>query len=222
VRAGPGLSGPLLTTAAIAALATLAALALVLAALENEARRRRPASRLALVVLYLPLMVPQVAFLFGLVIGLELAGIRPGFLPVMLGHLVLVLPYVYLSLSEAHRRLDPRWAMVARTLGAGGPRVFWTVRLPLLLAPCLTAAAVGFAVSVGQYLVTQLLGGGRVPTVTTEAVALAAGGDRRVIGVWALVQALLPAAGFALALALPRLVWRRRRDMGGVAAWRTG
>ena len=70
----------------------------------------------------------------------------------------------------------------------------------MLLAPILTAAAVGFAVSVGQYLPTLLIGGGRVETLTTEAVALAAGGDRRLIGVYALMQTLAPFAGFALAL----------------------
>ena len=46
-------------------------------------------------------------------------------------------------------------------------------------------------------------------------IALAAGGDRRLIGAWALTQAILPVAGFALALAAPRLIWRNRRGMLG-------
>lgn len=209
----PSLLDPLLTTLLVGAVATAASLAVVLAALENELRSGRPAGAMAMRILYLPLLVPQVAFLFGLVVAAEAAGLRPGPGIVILGHVVFVLPYVYLSLAEAYRRLDPRWAMVARTLGASPDRVFWRVRLPLLLAPALTAAAVGFAVSVGLYLPTQLLGAGRVPTVTTEAVALAAGGDRRVIGVWALIQALLPALGFALALAVPLLAWRHRRAL---------
>ncbi|MDX1606516.1 MAG: hypothetical protein R3202_10020, partial [Candidatus Competibacterales bacterium] len=62
-------------------------------------------------------------------------------------------------------------------------------------------------------LPTQLLGAGRVPTITTEAVALASGGDRRVIAAYALVQASLPALGFGLALLLPRLVFARRQAM---------
>jgi putative thiamine transport system permease protein len=164
-------------------------------------------------ILYLPLIVPQIAFLFGIVTGAEIAGFQPGILLVTAGHVIFVLPYVYLSLSEAYRRFDPRWIMVARTLGSGRNGAFWRVRLPMLLAPCLTAAAIGMAVSVGQYLPTQLLGAGRVPTVTTEAVALAAGGSRRIIGVWALVQAMLPAIGFALALALPKILFRNRRAL---------
>ena len=83
----------------------------------------------------------------------------------------------------------------------------------MLLKPALVASAVGFAVSVGQYLPTLLIGGGRWPTITTEAVALASGGDRRVIGVYAFVQMLLPFIGFALATIVPAFLFRNRNDM---------
>ena len=46
------------------------------------------------------------------------------------------------------------------------------------MQPCL-AGAVGFAVSAGLYLPTLFAGGGRFVTLTTEAVTLASGGDRR-------------------------------------------
>ena len=71
----------------------------------------------------------------------------------------------------------------------------------------------GFATSVAQYLPTLLIGAGRVGTLTTEAVALAASGNRRLIGVWAVVQMALPMAVFALALALPALFARRRQGL---------
>ena len=83
----------------------------------------------------------------------------------------------------------------------------------MLLRPVLTAAAVGMAVSVGQYLPTLLIGGGRVATLTTEAVALAAGGDRRAIGVYGLMQTAAALLPFAVALAVPALVWRNRRGL---------
>ena len=84
----------------------------------------------------------------------------------------------------------------------------------MLLRAILTAAAVGFAVSVGHYLPTLLIGAGRMTTITTEAVALASGGDRRVIGVYAFLQT--GAAGARLRW-LPRpsrhLLFRNRRAM---------
>ncbi|MGJ7459895.1 ABC transporter permease [Halomonas sp. MA07-2] len=218
-RALPSLAGPVAATLVIAAVSTLLALGLALAALEHEQRSgRHPAQgRMlsAMGLLYLPLIVPQIAFLFGLVVVMESLGTRPTTWLVIFGHLLFVLPYVFLSLSEAYRRFDPRWSRVALTLGATPDGAFWRVRLPMLLAPVLTAMAVGLAVSIGQYLPTLLLGAGRVPTVTTEAVALAAGGNRRLIGVWALVQASLPLLGFLIAVGLPRLLWSNRRGMRG-------
>jgi putative thiamine transport system permease protein len=202
-RSAPQLAGPLRTTLAIALVSTGVAALLVVAALEHEQRQQIRPSR-ALWLLYLPLLVPQIAFLFGLIVAAESLGIRPQLALVMAGHLLFVLPYLYLSLAEAYRQLDPRWIHMAQSLGVTPNRAFWRVRLPLLLAPLLTSLAVGLAVSISQYLPTQLLGAGRVSTVTTEAVALASGGNRRLIGVWALVQAVLPLAGFMLALAIPR------------------
>lgn len=202
-RSAPQLAGPLRTTLAIAVVSTGVAALLVVAALEHEQRQQIRPSR-ALWLLYLPLLVPQIAFLFGLIVAAESLGIRPQLALVMAGHLLFVLPYLYLSLAEAYRQLDPRWIHMAQSLGVTPNRAFWRVRLPLLLAPLLTSLAVGLAVSISQYLPTQLLGAGRVSTVTTEAVALASGGNRRLIGVWALVQAVLPLTGFMLALAIPR------------------
>ena len=83
----------------------------------------------------------------------------------------------------------------------------------MLLHPILTAVAVGLAVSVGQYLATLLIGGGRVQTLTTEAVALASGGDRRAIGVYGLMQTAAALVPFALALLLPAYLWRNRRGL---------
>tara|TARA_R110000796_G_scaffold97058_1_gene203808 strand:+ start:53 stop:1588 length:1536 start_codon:yes stop_codon:yes gene_type:complete len=210
-RSGSMLASPLLNTALIGLISTTLATALVLATLENEHRQHLQPKR-ALWLLYLPLLVPQIAFLFGLIVAAESVGIRPQLSLVIAGHLLFVLPYVYLSLAEAYRQLDPRWLQVARSLGVSRSAAFWRVRLPLLLAPLLTAFAVGLAVSIGQYLPTQLLGAGRITTVTTEAVALAAGSNRRLIGVWALVQACLPLIGFMLALTLPRLLGAQRRE----------
>jgi putative thiamine transport system permease protein len=211
--AAPGLLEAMRVSVIIALAATAFALALVLAWLDFGDRSGRAAAAPVLWLLYLPLIVPQVAFLFGLqILGLSL-GLDGTLAGVILAHVVFVLPYVFLSLADPWRALDRRFAEVAASLGARPAGLFWRLRLPMMLAPVLTAAAVGFAVSIGLYLPTLLIGGGRVATLTTEAVALAAGGDRRLIGVWGLAQSVAPFAGFAVALAVPSLVWRRRRGL---------
>jgi putative thiamine transport system permease protein len=189
-----------------------AALIITILCLENEVRRGvPPASTLNLI--YIPLLVPQVAFLVGsasLMIALHLDGNAFG---VGLAHLVFVLPYVFMSLSAPWRAFDSRYRVTALLLGASPWRAFWAVRLPMLTRAILIAGALGFAISVSQYLATLLVGGGRFATVTTEAVSLAAGADRRLIGVFALLQATMPFLGFAVALVVPALLFRDRRAL---------
>lgn len=205
---------PVITeTLIIASVSTLIALLLTLACLEAEERHGlRPGTR-ALWLLYVPLIVPQIAFLTGLHTLAIYSGLDGNRTAVIAVHIVFVLPYVFLSLADPFRAWDARYGHVARALGAGCDGVLWRVRLPMLLRPILIASAVGFAVSIGQFLPTLLAGAGRVQTLTTEAVALASGGDRRVISVYALSQTALALLPFALALFVPAILWRNRRGL---------
>ena len=209
----PAAMDSLWRSCAIAVAATVVALVLALAWLEAEARFAMPMGVGVVWLLYLPLLVPQIAFLPGVQTLMLLAGVQGGVLAVTLAHILFVFPYVFLVLSAPYRAWDARLGTMGRALGASPARVFWRLRLPMLLAPVLAAMAVGMAVSVGQYLPSLMIGGGRVSTLTTEAVALASGGDRRAIGVWALLQTALALAPFAVAVLLPGLWWRNRRGM---------
>ena len=212
-RAAPDLAATATQTLRIAGAATLVALTLVLACLEAEHRFAMTPGARALWVLYLPLLVPQVAFLPGLSVLSLTLGAGGHWLAVASAHLVFVLPYVFLSLAPSFRAWDGRVAIAGAALGAPPSAVFWRLRLPMLMRPVLTAFAVGMAVSIGQYLPTLLIGGGRVETLTTEAVALASGGNRRLIGAYALLQMLLPALFFALAIGVPAVAFRHRHGM---------
>lgn len=209
------LDGTLTETLLIAGLATLIAIVLTLACLENEVRRGVGMTKVGIWLLYTPLIVPQLPFLFGLqVVGFTL-GMNGTLEAVIFGHLIFVIPYMFLTLSEPYRGVDPRLIMAARTLGRGPWATFFHVRLPILLRPLLIALALGLSVSVALYLPTVLLGTGRISTIAIETVQAAAGGDRRVMGVLALVQAAVPMLAFGLAWALPAVAWRNRSALKG-------
>ncbi len=202
----PELAGPAWATLVLGVSATSIALALVAGCLENESRRHVRAGPVALWILYVPLLVPQVAFLFGTQVLLVRFGFDGAFAAVIWAHLVFVLPYLFLSLADPWRALDPRYARAAAGLGATPSRVFFGVKVPLLLRPIAIACAIAFAVSVGLYLPTLFAGNGRVATLTTEAVTLASGADRRLIALYALLQSCLPFAVYVAAAMLPALV----------------
>ncbi|HBR2508719.1 TPA: ABC transporter permease subunit, partial [Klebsiella pneumoniae] len=132
---------------------------------------------------------------------------------VLWGHLLWVVPWMLFILRPAWRQRDPRMAVIARTLGWGSTRIFWLLTLPSLTRPLLTALAVGFSVSIAQYLPTLWLGAGRIPTLTSQAVALSSGGEAQTLAAQALWQLLLPAVCFTLTALLAWLAGRYRRGL---------
>ena len=201
--------GPLLWQSLWLAL-LCAGLSLLLAVLALEAQQgRRPHhSQWPLWLICLPLLLPQASLLFGLRLQLDwfggVDGIGPGW--VLWSQLLFVFPYVYLCLHGPYRQFDDRLTRAALSLGASPWRAWWQVKGPLLARPLLFAFGVGAAVSLAQYLPTLLFGAGRVVTITTEAVAIGSGLNRRLAGLYGLLQLLLPLFIYGLVLWLPRRI----------------
>jgi putative thiamine transport system permease protein len=150
-------------------------------------------------LLYASMLMPGVLWVTGLhAVSLQLGmdGQWPG---VLSAHVLMVLPYVMLALATAYQGFDARHAQLSASLGHGRWYFLWRVKWPLLQSALASAFAVGFAVSMAQYLPTVYVGAGRLNTVTTEAVTLAAGAQRSLTSAYAWLQWCLPVVVFALA-----------------------
>ncbi|MEM1238110.1 MAG: ABC transporter permease, partial [Pseudomonadota bacterium] len=117
MRHGEGALDVTLVTLGLALMAAVIALFFVLGCLEAEYRRGRSMGRTGMFVLYLPLILPQVAFLPGLQILMLQLGASMGFWPVLASHIVFVLPYIFLALSGPFKAWDTRYATLAATMG---------------------------------------------------------------------------------------------------------
>ncbi|MGR4000962.1 MAG: ABC transporter permease, partial [Alphaproteobacteria bacterium] len=193
---------PAIANSAILALAS-ATLALILSllCLENERKRKIiPAQNW---LLYLPLLIPQISILFGILVCATWLQIDETFIGILWTHFIFVFPYVFLLIAAPHRQLDPRYSHIAQTLGHGQLSTFLRVHTPLLARPIAITFAVGFAVSIAQYLPTLLIAPARWNTLAIEAVAASHSATRREVAVWAFLQALLPLIVFTLAITLP-------------------
>lgn len=160
-------------------------------------------------LVFATMLVPGVllvAGLYQLTLRLRLDGSLAG---LWLAHSLFTAPYALVALAPAYRGFDARYEQTARALGRSRAAFLVRIKWPMLLAPLASAFAVGFAVSVAQYLSTQFVGAGRHATVTTEALTLASGGQRTLLAAYALLQALLPALVFAAAWWLGRRQARR-------------
>jgi putative thiamine transport system permease protein len=184
------------TTLGLALASTALALVWCVAWLELSPRRWDQALR---PLLYLPLVLPAVLWVVGLYSVALHWRLEGQWLGLLLAHTVMVLPYVLLALSPAYLGFDPRAAQLSDSLGHSRAAFLWRVKWPLLRRSLAASAAVGFAVSVTQYLPTLYIGAGRFATVTTEAVTLAAGAQRSLTSAYAGLQFLLPVLAFGLA-----------------------
>ena len=94
--------------------------------------------------------------------------------------------------------MDKRHEHVAGSLGLSPFNRLLRVSLPILAVPISAALFIGFAVSIALYLPTVFAGGGRITTITVEAVSLAANGSRGPAGVAAILQLLIPLACYVV------------------------
>lgn len=183
---------------------TTASIALLLALIAHEYRQQHRV-HVPNLIIAIPMLVPQLSILFGLqVVTLYFEHQQPLFW-VIWSHVFFAFPYVYLALDGPWRSYNQGYTQTALSLGKSPIQVWLRVKLPLLFPAVTFAWAIGASVSLAQYLPTLMLGAGRVATVTTEAVALSSGFDRRVTAIYAIWQALLPLLFFASAFLFNRL-----------------
>ena len=136
------------------------------------ARRQWPGKSLVETLVALPLVIPPVAT--GLIL-LHLFG-RRGLLghwlertlgievvftwkAVVIATAVMSFPLLVRTARVAFENVSPRVEHVARTLGAGPWRVFWTITLPLARPGVIAGAVLAFARALGEFGATVMVAG---------------------------------------------------------------
>ena len=208
---GSGVPQAVWTTTWVAALTTGLSLLVGLPAAMALGRGFRGARAVELLLLA-PVIVPGIAVVFGLhglFLRLGLANTATG---VVLAHLIPTLPYMVLVLAGVVRNLDPDLARQARSLGASAPRAFVSVTLPALAPGVMVGALFAFLVSWSQYLVTLVIGGGKVVTLPLLLFATASAGRNDLTAAMALVYV---APGLVIVALVARQVTGRSAALAG-------
>ncbi|WP_373958453.1 ABC transporter permease [Vibrio gigantis] len=162
-------------------------------------------------IIAIPMLIPQLSVLFGMQVTTLYIGSSAYEFWVIWAHVFFAFPFVYLSLDGPWKSFNVGLIKASLSLGKSPFQSWYSIKLPILLPAIAFAWAVGISVSLAQYLPTLMLGAGRISAITTEAVALTSGFDRRVTAIYAIWQALLPLFFFSLAILVSRLQLRYRR-----------
>jgi spermidine/putrescine transport system permease protein len=157
--ANPDLRAALQTSAVVAALSSVGAVLLgVLASVALV--RRRFAGKTAFSALVLsPLVIPYVVFGISLLLFFHAVGIPRSILTIVIGHIVISLPYTILVLVPRLTQIDVNLEEAAYDLGAGPFQTFRWVVLPLILPAVVSAWLIAFTTSFDEYAVASFVVG---------------------------------------------------------------
>lgn len=156
------LRGALETSGIIAALSSVGAVVLgtlaSIALVRRRFRGRAPVSALLLS----PLVIPYVVFGISLLLLFHTLGIPRSILTVVIGHIVISLPYAILVLMPRLQQIDSSLEEAAYDLGAGRLRTFRSITLPLIAPAVVSAYLIAFTTSFDEYAVASFVVGTRV------------------------------------------------------------
>jgi molybdate transport system permease protein len=171
-------------TAWVAALSTIVILPFGLGVAWLLARRNWPGKSVVETLITLPLVMPPVAT--GLVL-LEFFGNHGigGFVQkhfgfriiftwraVLVALCVMSFPLLVRSVRMAFEGVDPRLEQIARTLGAGNLRVFFTISVPLAMRGIVGGMLLAFARALGEFGATVMVAGNLVGHTQTVSLAI--------------------------------------------------
>lgn len=136
---GLSLKISLVSTAIVVVIGTLGAMGLT---------RYRFFGRNALTYsVYLPMIVPGVVFAVPIMALLVLMGLKKGFWAVVLGNVILILPYMILTVRTRFLGLDRSVEEASMDLGASGLETFFRITLPSIAPGIFTGALLSFALT---------------------------------------------------------------------------
>ncbi len=132
-------------------------------------RGRFPGKRVLDSLLYLPVVIPEIAQGVSLAIFFKIVfdyitdttGTRAtyGFGTVVIGHVVFCMSYVAIVVRARLADMNPRLEEAARDLGANEWRTFWRITFPLILPGVIAGALLAFTISLDDFVVTFFVQG---------------------------------------------------------------
>lgn len=191
----------------LAAVVTVATLAIATPAALAVARGNLPGRDALMALLTAPLLLPTIVLGLALLIVFAGHGLIGSWTGLALAHLLVTIPYALRVLATALASIPAGVEEAASSLGAAPARVFRRITLPLMGQGLVAAAAITFLVSFDEVVISLFVVG---PKLTTLPVAMYRYVESRTDPLVAAVSALLVLFSLAIVVVLDRTVSLRK------------
>lgn len=116
-------------------------------------------------VIMSPLIVPHIVIALGLLLYFSYVRISGTTLSIVLGHVMVTLPFVIVMIVAGVNKLDRNLEFGAELMGAGPIRMFLTVVIPQLVPSLVAAAFLAFLMSFDEVVISWFLAGPNTVTL---------------------------------------------------------
>jgi ABC-type spermidine/putrescine transport system permease subunit II len=104
-----------------------------------------------------PLMFPHIILALGLYVVMLRIGLLGSYLGIVVGHAVIAMPLVFITVSAALKTYPPTFEQAAMTLGANSWRTFWHVTFPMTRIGIFVGAIFAFSMSFDEIILALFL-----------------------------------------------------------------
>jgi spermidine/putrescine transport system permease protein len=156
-------------------------------------------------VLFLPIIIPDIAMGIMLLAFFVLIGMQLGLTTIIIAHVAFNISFVAVIVRARMASIDPDLAEAARDLYANEWREFWRVTFPQLLPGILAGALFAFTLSFDDYVITFFTSG---PGSTTLPIRIYGMVRRGITPETNAVSSLMLLASMVL---VPLTLWLRRK-----------
>ncbi len=118
-----------------------------------------PAKRGMLAFIMLPLVLPEIIVATALLVVLVQLGFSLSLWAVVLGHVLLCMPFSISILNASFQGFDRNLEEASQDLGEGALMTFWRVTLPLVTPGIISSVLISFTISLDEFIVAFFLTG---------------------------------------------------------------
>jgi len=120
-------------------------------------RYRFPARRALGLLIFIPMVMPEVLMGVSLLILFVNLHVALGYVTLIIAHTTFCFPFVLVGVQARLEGIDPFLEEAAMDLGATPVQAFWKVIVPYLMPAIISGALMSFTLSFDEYIVTTFL-----------------------------------------------------------------
>lgn len=135
-------------------------------------RYKFPAQQLIGLLIFIPMVMPEVLMGTSLLVLFVSLGIPLGYGTLIVAHTTFCFPFVLVGVQARLQGLDPSLEEAAQDLGATPVKAFWLVIVPYLMPAIVAGALMAFTLSFDEYIVTVFTSGAESQTLPLKVYGM--------------------------------------------------